>query len=426
MWSKAPLRSHEGFVEDLSRPKQRICEVWSWNFDAEFGEFLAAAAACGDGGLVALDTEFPGFLRVEPQTAHREVRYQALCENCNNLRPIQLGISVSSSSGLLFGTWSFNLCFDIAVDLHTEAAALFLTAAGIDFPRHATEGIDPGRLGHKLATSTLMGSNGCRPYWVTFQGWYDFGYVLKMITGWPLPQDVARFDNLLDSFFPRRKELRDALPRGSLDTLARERGIDRIGMPHTAGSDALATLELFLKVELREGGFHTSAKTTRLQRQTADSKRKAEALGLCQDEAQCSMEFIVAGNGWEAISMSSPQQLPGPTQAHIMQAMQAAQSIMGPMQGHMQVQCVQLNLAVDADPMAAAAAVAADPSFQAIMAGCHDLQMSCHEHLAPMNLIMTTMPHSGWGHNMVQQQHNMLWGMPMAHMPDLATVAGAG
>lgn len=225
-----------------------IIDVWSWNFDAEFGELLATLAACGDDAVLALDTEFPGFLREEPKSASRSVRYQALRENCDNLRPIQLGISVAGSDGIPFKTWSFNLCFDMAVDLHTEASVAFLSAAGLDFPRHAAEGIDPGRFGRRLAASPLVGRSGSRPRWITFQGWYDFGYLLRLVTAWPLPKDLKSFDAMLMAFFPQRYELRDELPRGSLDSLLREYGIERIGTPHTAGSDALATLELYLQV----------------------------------------------------------------------------------------------------------------------------------------------------------------------------------
>lgn len=228
---------------------RRICEVWSWNFDAEFSELLAAAAACGDCAVLGLDTEFPGFLHEEPALASRAVRYQSLRANVNQLQPIQLGMAVAGEDGALYGVWNFNLLFDVAVELHTEASILFLSAAGVDFPRHATEGIDPVLVGRRLAASPLVGRNGSRPRWVTFAGWYDFGYLLKLIRRWPLPQDVVDFDTVLAAFFPRRHELRDALPRGSLDSLARDFGVKRYGQPHTAGSDALATLELFLQVE---------------------------------------------------------------------------------------------------------------------------------------------------------------------------------
>eukprot|EP00928_Gymnodinium_smaydae_P024758 TRINITY_DN1993_c2_g1_i3.p1 TRINITY_DN1993_c2_g1~~TRINITY_DN1993_c2_g1_i3.p1 ORF type:complete len:440 (+),score=88.80 TRINITY_DN1993_c2_g1_i3:148-1467(+) len=228
------------------RGSREICEVWAWNFDAEFGELLAASARCGDGAILALDTEFPGFLREESQSAGRAQRYQALRENVDNLRPIQLGVALAQKDGTHLGTWSFNLRFDVEVDLHTEASVNFLSAAGLDFQRHASEGIDPAVIGRRLAASPLVGRHGSRPCWLTFQGEYDLGYLLKLLTSWPLPSEVTAFDLALAAFCPRRRELRDALPKGSLDSLIRDRGIERVGMPHTAGSDALATLELFM------------------------------------------------------------------------------------------------------------------------------------------------------------------------------------
>ncbi|CAJ1411283.1 unnamed protein product, partial [Effrenium voratum] len=61
-----------------------IFEVWSWNFDAEFGQLLAALG--NDEAVLALDTEFPGFLREEKQSAKATARYAALRQNCDNLR----------------------------------------------------------------------------------------------------------------------------------------------------------------------------------------------------------------------------------------------------------------------------------------------------------------------------------------------------
>mmetsp|Transcript_22334 Transcript_22334/g.51768 ORF Transcript_22334/g.51768 Transcript_22334/m.51768 type:complete len:507 (+) Transcript_22334:103-1623(+) len=228
---------------------REIFEVWSWNFDAEFGQLLATLGASGDAVVLALDTEFPGFLREEKQTAKRSARYAALRQNCDNLRPIQLGIAVANPDGTLRGTWCFNLSFDVYTDLYTEASVAFLQAAGLDFPRHASEGIDPAKIGRKLRASPLV---GCKHRWVTFQGWYDFGYMLRLLTNRRLPSDVESFEEVRSAFFPDRYELRDELPRGSLDSHLRDFGLDRNGTPHTAGSDALATLELFFEVT-REG-----------------------------------------------------------------------------------------------------------------------------------------------------------------------------
>lgn len=254
---------------------RRIVEVWAWNFDAEFGELLAAASACGVNAILALDTEFPGFLREEPPSAGRAVRYQALRENVDNLRPIQLGVAIAREDGTTLGTWSFNLRFDVAMDLHTEESVNFLTAAGLDFPRHALEGIDPLAFGRRLAVSPLVGRHGCRPRWVTFQGWYDLGYLLKLLTSWPLPPDVATFEQRVEAFCPRRKELRDQLPRGSLDSLIRDRGVERVGLPHTAGSDALATLELLLQLEATP--LHRSATALKAERRPETERRLQEA-----------------------------------------------------------------------------------------------------------------------------------------------------
>lgn len=221
-------------------------EVWSWNLNEEFDALLGAVA--GEAGvLVALDMEFPGFVCAEPRVGPRDVRYQALRENVDSLRPIQLGVAVSSADGVLRGVWTFNLRFDIRTDLHTEQSIAFLRAAGIDFPRHASEGIEAEHLGRRLAGSYLVGQHGRSPSWITFSGAYDLGYLLKLLTGGsPLPQDSTSFDAALRVFCPKRHELKEHLPHGSLESLARQYSIRRHGSAHTAGSDALLTLELFL------------------------------------------------------------------------------------------------------------------------------------------------------------------------------------
>lgn len=227
---------------------REVREVWAWNLDEEF-EALVQAVAGESGMVLALDMEFPGFVRAEPRVGARSLRYQALRENVDQLRPIQLGAAVASADGSLHGVWSFNFRFDVDVDLHTKSSVAFLRAAGIDFPRHASEGIDPVTLGRRFTESCLVGQHGRSPWWVTFSGSYDLGYLLKVLTeGRPLPREHSSFDTALASFCPRRYELRDQLPHGSLDSIARKHGIQRHGAAHTAGSDALLTLELFLNV----------------------------------------------------------------------------------------------------------------------------------------------------------------------------------
>lgn len=227
---------------------REVHEVWAWNLDEEFNNLLSAASADASGGVVlALDMEFPGFLRQEPRTQSRAARYQAMRENVDRLRPIQLGIAIAAEDGCLRGIWNFNLKFDIDIDLHTQKSVEFLRAAGIAFSRHKNEGIDGTMLGQKLASSGLVGQRA--PWWVTFAGSYDWAYLLKLLTACrPLPRELSAFDVALGAFCPRHHDLRDELPYGSLDSLARRLELKRYGRAHTAGSDALLTLDMFMKV----------------------------------------------------------------------------------------------------------------------------------------------------------------------------------
>jgi len=223
-----------------------VHDVWAWNFDVEFASLLVACSASSV--ILAFDVEFPGFIRQEPRTGPRAVRYQVLRENVDTLRPIQLGVAIANLDGKPLGVWSFNLHFDECVDLHSAKSIAFLRQAGVDFPRHKAEGIEASVLGERLAASDLVGWHARAPWWVTFAGFYDFGYLLRMLTREKLPQNSGGFDNSLAHFCPRRYELRDELPHGSLDSLASKHGLQRRGLAHTAGSDALLTLELFFIV----------------------------------------------------------------------------------------------------------------------------------------------------------------------------------
>lgn len=228
--------------------QRRVRDVWRWNFHREFDEFMHAAANAGAGSIVALDTEFAGFLYKERKCAAWEMRYQALRANVEVLRPIQIGFAISNGDGVLQGVWSFNLLFNADSDCHTEDSLQFLMSAGMNIPRHALEGIDPRYFGRLLSKSALFRNATSDRAWLTFSGAYDLAYLLKILTARALPQEPSAFDAALLGFCPRRFELQDSLPLGSLDCLLRQHGVERSGLAHTAGSDALATLDLYLNV----------------------------------------------------------------------------------------------------------------------------------------------------------------------------------
>lgn len=223
-------------------------DVWDWNFEEEFANLLDVVSVnCGTGVTLALDMEFPGFLLEHPRIGSREARYNVLRQNVDRLWPIQVGLAVASANGTLHGVWTFNLRFDMDVDAGNAQSLAFLRCAGIDFQQHRTKGLSSTRLGGKLAASNLVRWSGLT--WLTFSGTYDFGYLLKLLTaGKPLPTVPGAFQTALAAFCPKRRDLRDLLPLGSLDALGKRCGVQRQGNAHTAGSDALLTLELFLHV----------------------------------------------------------------------------------------------------------------------------------------------------------------------------------
>lgn len=249
-WAQPGMRQrYEPLLAPRFVPGSRdFHEVWDSNFEVEFNALLAAVSrAGGPDAFLALDMEFPGFPCEDPQFSTHSVHYQALRNNVDQLWPIQLGVAVVGASGVYHGVWTFNLRFDAGVDAHTEESLNFLRKAGLDFPRHRTEGVEALELGQRLANSILVGPQGRGPCWLTFSGSYDWGYLLKLVTkGRPLPGVTSTFDKVLAVYCPKRRELRDMLPKGSLDALGRRHGVKRIGVAHTAGSDALLTLELFM------------------------------------------------------------------------------------------------------------------------------------------------------------------------------------
>jgi len=229
-----------------------VHEVWAWNLDSEFDALEKAVDE--EGIILALDTEFPGFLRQEQSWIKKDgsEHYRVVRENVDTMRLIQLGLAVAGADGAHRGAWSFNMSFNVAVDMYSVSSVELLKSAGINFERHAAEGIEADVLGRKLVNSSIVGRFGSAfwnsvPLWVTFSGDYDLGFLLKLLSGGQrLPPTPFAFDGRMRAFIPRHLDLRHHLPHGSLDRLATAFGIRRFGTAHNAGSDALLTLGLYL------------------------------------------------------------------------------------------------------------------------------------------------------------------------------------
>jgi CCR4-NOT transcription complex subunit 7/8 len=222
-----------------------------------------------------------------------DYNYQRIKCNVDLLKVIQIGLTFSDPDGRLptedghpFDTWQFNFKFDLSYDLHAADSVQFLQNCGIDFAKHCSDGIDPTLFGELLMSSGIVLSEEVR--WIAFQGKYDFGYFIKILSCDALPPTQEQFFDLLHTYFPNiydikwllhnvhhdlEEEVNAIAARSTgetplspsavapnlvlnlkaqkdkgLEDLAKTLGIPRVGTAHQAGSDSLLTCEVFFRL----------------------------------------------------------------------------------------------------------------------------------------------------------------------------------
>jgi CCR4-NOT transcription complex subunit 7/8 len=232
-----------------------IRDVWAGNLEEEFCAIREAVETCP---FIAMDTEFPGIV-ARPlgnfRTTH-EFYYQTLRCNVNILKIIQLGITLSDEDGNPPAkgpsTWQFNFRFCLHEDVYAQDSIDLLTSSGINFERFEREGVDVSLFAQLLTTSGLVLCPGIQ--WLSFHSGYDFGYIVKTLTGTDLPEKESEFFEILRLFFPAIYDIKFLLKESDLvshqvglDTLAETLQLKRIGPAHQAGSDSLLTALCFFK-----------------------------------------------------------------------------------------------------------------------------------------------------------------------------------
>ncbi|KAA6388269.1 MAG: putative CCR4-NOT transcription complex subunit 8 [Streblomastix strix] len=224
----------------------RIINVWKQNVQEEFARIQETVSSYP---VIAMDTEFPGEV-YQILTTDETTSYEKLKKNCDRLKLIQIGFSFGKKDGTIkpgASTWQFNLQYDLNCDYFAKNSLDMLLNAGLDFDKHRTDGIDPSLFCALLWTSGIMLNDNVD--WITFHSSYDFGYFAKVISGEPLPDGEADFNQLVNAYFPVRYDLKliSNTKRG-LNILASDCGIIRKGATHQAGSDALITLETYFSI----------------------------------------------------------------------------------------------------------------------------------------------------------------------------------
>lgn len=125
------------------------------------------------------DTEFPGVI-ARPIGVFRtsgDYHYQTMRCNVDLLRIIQIGLTLADERGNMpeeVCTWQFNFHFDLGEDMFSPDSIDLLRGSGIDFGRHASEGILPNEFAELLITSGLVLSEETK--WICFHACVAFPY----------------------------------------------------------------------------------------------------------------------------------------------------------------------------------------------------------------------------------------------------------
>ncbi|KAG9396246.1 Ribonuclease CAF1 [Carpediemonas membranifera] len=226
-----------------------IRDVYASNLEKEFANMIEVSKTHP---FIAMDTEFPGAIYRPPNNATSMQLYQNLCANVNDLKIIQLGVSLHNSAGqpaTPCGCWQFNFKFDLNSDPHDRPSIELLQEAGIDFDLFAKDGIDVLRFSYLLMGSGLV----CNPavHWIAFHSSYDFLYLTRVLVHGALPTtNSGRLFEMLRDYFPSFYDVKHIMRAakswsGGLDRLASDMNIPRVGPTHQAGSDALLTGKVF-------------------------------------------------------------------------------------------------------------------------------------------------------------------------------------
>jgi CCR4-NOT transcription complex subunit 7/8 len=209
-----------------------------------------------------MDTEFPGVVirSVGDFKSPHAFNYQNLKANVNLLKLIQLGLTFCDEEGNLpscgtdkFCVWQFNFReFNPNEDLYANDSIELLTQSGIDFKKNNEEGIDAGKFSQLLMSSGIVLNENV--HWVTFHSAYDFGYVLKLLSGKNLPESQSEFSDLIKTYFPMIYDIKHMMKycnnlHGGLNKLAELLEVKRVGICHQAGSDSLLTCCAFMKLK---------------------------------------------------------------------------------------------------------------------------------------------------------------------------------
>lgn len=235
--------------------EEQIVDIWAENLDDEMDRIRDVIQKYN---YVAMDTEFPGVVArpIGEFRTNADYHYQLLKCNVDMLKCIQLGLTFMDENGETppgTSTWQFNFKFNLQEDMYSQDSIDLLVSCGIQFKRHEQSGVCPMRFAELLITSGVVLIDGVN--WISFHSGYDFGYLLKILSGKGLPTTEDEFFRDMKDYFKTvydvkymAKNLNGKL-KGGLKELSEQLEITRVGQQHQAGSDSLLTGKSFFKIQ---------------------------------------------------------------------------------------------------------------------------------------------------------------------------------
>ena len=229
-----------------------IIEVYEDNFIQEIKNL---SNLLEEYNYIGMDTEFPGTV-FYVQNMTKDFYYKTLKLNVDNLKLIQLGVTLTNSKGEFpknypYHTWQFNLEFDKNKDQISPSSLSLLEESGIDFEKLKNKGIKHKLFAEYFMISGLVLNPEIR--WISFHGSYDFGYLLKLLLNSNLPETEKDFMTSLNAYFINYYDIRTLVKgkeqlQGSLNKLAQYLEVQREGKNHQAGSDSVVTIDVYFKL----------------------------------------------------------------------------------------------------------------------------------------------------------------------------------
>ena len=256
------------YNEENTKNTSLIKEVYADNL---IEELKIISLLLDEYNYIGMDTEFPGTLYTL-ENIDDDFYYKNMEKNVNSLKLIQLGITLTNKKGeypkdIPYHTWQFNFKFDEKNDLYSKDSLKLLKDSGINFEILKKNGIEHKKFAENLIVSGLVLNPNVR--WISYQGSFDFAYLLKLLINENLPKIENEFITSLGIYFPKYYDLRilikdiDNYFYGGLNKLIETLSIKRKGIKHQAGSDSIATIEAFHK--LRENGSINKEKIKKLK-----------------------------------------------------------------------------------------------------------------------------------------------------------------